>query len=221
MALHSRSGLSLAEVLVVLVVSSLVLSITLPMAGRAISTNLSMSSRGMDVQSLAIQETVFRRLLRASIQPEKPMVATVVPSLVTGSPKEIELTVAPEQPAGCISAARVQKIRLVIRASDEGQILECVSEDRATIISWFPAAQEVAFSFSSNGQRWERSWPVGSDNNWTVGAISPPLVRLMVESEDRPLIWIERAGYSSQLELEPFADLFGSAPQPTPPNAPP
>ena len=191
--MHARAGLSLAEVLVVLVISSLVLSIVLPLAGRSVADNLRIGVYGLNSQDLSLREESYRRLLRSATQPRAQAGENQSADTLTGQSDAFSMTVLSLQDNACAFAGRLTAIELRIVRAGQDQVLQCSGDGRSQDLLKLDGVVSAAFLYSSDGREWFDHWPLedGGEQRLVVDA---PLVSLVAGSVSRPIVWVERAG---------------------------
>lgn len=201
--LGPRSGLTLTEVLVVLVISSLVLSLALPMAGRAVRDNLRMSTRGLSAEALSIQEQTFRLILASAVQPDLTFATgSGQRSVATawGDSANLVLTILPVRNLGCARAGRRQPITLHLQSTSPDIALVMICEGSSARVGEFAAAN-AAFSYSETPGVWRDSVaPDASYGSGAAGNLVAPLVRLRATGSGSDVAWIERAGRAALVE---------------------
>jgi len=196
-----RRGLSLAEALVVLVISSLVLSIALPLAARSVIDNLRIGNHGLSAQDLSLREETFRRVLKAAVQPSAPAGAEPIASTVAGDSRSVRLTVLAEEDALCARGGQVMRIELRLDERAQSSGLNCASDLGSRPLLALANAQSLSFAYSADGRVWSDHWPLrGDDQNEVL--VEAPLVRLLVATPSRTIVWIERAGATAPLNYE-------------------
>lgn len=153
-----RSGFSIIEAIIVLLIASLILSVVLPTVSRAVSDNLRIGMRGLDSFSLSIAETSLRRLAAATVSP--PLVPLEPPSLdtVSGDSSRAEFHVLPTEAVPCARRGQLTVVRLAIEAASPGGRLICEAGGEVKeIIRWEEGA--ASFSYSLDGREWANAWP--------------------------------------------------------------
>jgi len=215
-----RLGLSLLEAIVVLVISSMVLSIVLPLASRSIRDNVRIGARGLDAQQVSIEEEVFRRLVRGAVQRPPAPGETPNADIVVGDGEGFSAAILAEAPAGCASGGRIEDVRIAVENTGDAVRLTCAVAERRIVLLDLPAGSDAAFSYSWDGDAWSSTWPnegffgvnemVEDAERPTQRLVAAPLVRLsLASSTARPTTWIERAG-----RVAPVAfgrEMFGPA----------
>lgn len=200
------------EALLILVVSSLVLSVALPIASRSVRDNLRIGARGLDAQEAALQETLFRTLLAAAMPAAATPDEPTATEMLQGESDRLSFSVVMRQPAGCVAAGEqaAVELRIVQRST-----LQCVAGERSVTLLRLPQGSELAFEYSADGTEWRNDWPErhlarndeGIDEARLFGPRPPvqaPLVRLtLLDSSGRARAWLERAGGAIPVEVSP------------------
>lgn len=199
--LHLKSGLSLAEVLVVLVISSLVLSIVLPLAARSVADNLRIGLYGLNAQDLSLREASYRRLLQSAMQPRARAGENQITDTLQGQSDAVSLTVLSAQDNACAGAGQLTPIALRIVRADDKLVLRCVSANRSRDVLEIEGEADARFSYSLDGFEWFDHWPL-QDHTGQRLVVEAPLVTLTVVSQSRRISWVERAGRAAPVNFD-------------------
>ena len=218
-----QSGLSLIEVIIVLMISSLILSAVLPISLRAVSANHRLGTNIINLSDRDIAEEVFRQVF-ASATPltfgdDRPS------STLEGNVEGVRISLRRGGAILCGDGA-YSTIELKIVESGAGGLLVCEAEGRQrTLHSW--RSGEASFAYSLDGKAWAPVWPPSPSttnrpsrlSSSDIGplrrnVVSAPLVRFEVVGErgQAETRWIAQSGDVEPLVYDPSADIDWDGP---------
>lgn len=153
-----RSGFSIIEAIIVLLIASLILSVVLPTVSRAVSDNLRIGMRGLDNFSLSIAESSLRRLAAATVSPPPVPLEPASLNTVSGDNSRAKFHVLSTEAVPCARRGQLTEVRLAIEAASPGGRLICEAGGEVKeIIRWEEGA--ASFSYSLDGREWASAWP--------------------------------------------------------------
>jgi len=220
---QGQSGLSLIEVIVVLMISSLILSAILPISLRAVSANHRLGANIINLSDRDIAEQVFRAFL-ASATPLS-FAGDRGPSSLEGETQLIRISPRRGAAALCGEGAHDRIDLQIIEAGGSGRLICVAGNQRRTLYEW--RSGQASFAFSPDGAAWEPAWPVASSGSASeAGArrvdlgplrrkvVAAPLVRFeIVDARGGINIrWIARSGDIEPVVYDPAADIAWEGP---------
>lgn len=204
----SEAGFSILEAIVVLLISSMVLSVVLPIVIQSTAQNLRTGQRALSIVEQTLDENSFRRLLRSVAPPRQSVLGKPARVTVEGEPKTLSFVALSDAPTSCVRSPGETTVRLEIEREQQTQreSLVCYAGAQARVLASWNAA-DATFAYSLDGKIWADEWPRESDRReWErqlggAGAgggaplVSAPLVRLELTTRTGGHVaWIERAG---------------------------
>lgn len=207
-----RSGFSIIEAIVVLLIAGMVLSLVLPIASRSTSGNLRMGMQGLSNFDESIGEELFRRLVSAAVPPPaRPFEAPAADTL-SGTSSEVRFYVRSPDGVLCAPRGKLVEVVLQIEATDSGARLDCRSEGREVEVArWHGDA--ASFSFSGNGLSWADHWPPTDQDRRVERTVTlenldsmrgqsvvAPLLRLRPTPDSDAMSWIVSVGRAEPVQ---------------------
>lgn len=236
-----RPGFSLLEAIIILVVASLILSVILPLASRAIRDNLRIGVIGLNAVDDGLSQDLLRRMGAAIVAPLGELGVAPPRHNAQGNAQRVRFTVLAQQDLPCAQAFRLQTVELRIEAAGTSGKLFCVPivgrEELAIrtetsgieIYRWRGAF--AAFEYSEDGRTWGAVWPppelrvtleddlrrvFQSDGAVGLEAVSAPRLRFSIDRTlGRDSAWVIPLGEVGPIAIDPLAG-FATPQRPTP-----
>lgn len=220
---RGETGLSMIEVIVVMMISSLILAAVLPLSLRAVSANHRLGSGMINLSDRDIAEAVFRDLF-ASAAPLR-FGDDRAPSTLEGDAERARISLRRGRVALC-GDGPYDALELRIVEAGTGGLLICEAKgQQRTLYDW--RSGEARFAYSLDGKAWSSAWPPrGSGDEPALrsgsneierlrrNVVASPLIRFEVldRTGKRRVSWIAQSGYTEPLVFNPSADIEWEGP---------
>jgi hypothetical protein len=201
--------MTLIETLIMLIVSSLVMALILPMSSEGVRDNFRLAERDVAAGSRTSSEIEFRRLLRQAAPPLAGADGKTEDPPIAGNAAALRFPAESEGSLQCPGTTGYTMVRLRIVRAGEGGRLMCDTPGRTIQLMNWPVG-EAQFAYSLDGAAWSGTWPLSRERAPLRGYFArnedretqpqivfaeTPLVRFVVRrGRVSDVDWIERAG---------------------------
>jgi type II secretory pathway pseudopilin PulG len=187
-----RTGFSLIEALIVLIVAGFALMLVFSIGGQAARTGFALGRRALTVADAEVSQDELRSLVSALALPPAgadPAAMKIEPFV--GGPRGFTADAILTRAGLCGAAGPAGRLRIAIDEQPGGDLVTCQARDQAPLVLADLRPRRARFSYSADGRDWRDDWTSPPPDPHRVPSEQTVFVR--VASDDGRIEWVDRA----------------------------